>query len=146
MNAELLLKVQHTYALGAMGEFIAKQFLSSFGYLVQATQNKKSGDLTVTDDNGEQFQIEVKTARQSEKGRFHFQLFKCDEHGSTNHLNSDFCLLLAVTKATIYYYLIPTKKLRKQSHIAITSHPTKYRGRLAQYRHKSSQLHLSSVG
>lgn len=143
MNMTTIHNIQHTHALGAYGEFIARNFLEEHGYNVQSPDGTKHGDLIATGDDGQALKIEVKTARESSRGRWDYQLFKSDRHGSTNHLNSDIVLLLAVTKATIFYYVIPSRKLRKKSKIAITSHPLSYTGQLAQYRVKSNEFSLN---
>ena len=130
-----------TDMLGSVGECIAKWILEQGGYAVRCiTGESKCGDLLVNDS----IRIEVKTSTQSKYGRWNFQLFKCDKYGSTNHLNSDYIMLLCITESfEIFSYLLPTKILRSKSKTAVTSHPTKYRGYLAQYRVKSNQFALA---
>lgn len=74
-------------------------------------------------------QIEVKTAKRGKDNKYRATLYK---QGSQNHRKSDF-VIFVILDDKAYFYLIPTKEIRHKNHLCITSHPSKYRGKYAQY-------------
>lgn len=143
-HLELILQNRKSHAKGTIGEFLALDALQRSGYEVVRNRDDKAGDLTAFLPDGRQLAIEVKTSTKCKDGKYHFQLFKMDKHGSTNHLNSDVILFLAATKLTVFFFLVPSQVLRKNNHFSFTD-PLAYRGKLAQYRIQSQQIRLESV-
>lgn len=129
-------------ALGTMGEMVARSLFLKAGYAVVTTREKEyRGDLVIIDqDTGERFKIEVKTARQAIDGRWHFTLWK---KGKTNHLHSDYVVLLPVLKSgRVVPFVVPMERLAHQKQCVIGSHPEAYTGKLADYRRTVQEFRL----
>lgn len=137
------LRTRKSYAKGAIGEFIACQKLRESGYDVSTSTEAKSGDLIVHLAQSE-IKVEVKTATRGKDGYYHFQLYKQDKHGSSNHLNSDIVLFIVASKVTTFFYLVPSRVLRYRSHASIKD-PINSKGFLAKFRLKTSNIQLESL-
>jgi len=122
-------------ALGALGERYAAILFRRAGYEVSHTHRDGRGDLLVYVAAGTKFKVEVKTARQNAEGRWRFCLYKSDKHGRTDYHDSDFVVLLAVTRSGhAVSFLIPTGDIDARTQITFTSNPRTYSGRWATYR------------
>lgn len=116
-------------SLGLFGEWVAMEWLLSLGYLVERAH---PSDLVVGKPGipGADA-VEVKTARVSPDGTYHFTLFK---DGHTDHRHSKFLILLCITPDFwIFPYVIPTGQTMLMTHITIASDPRFYKGRWAEY-------------
>ena len=129
-------------ALGAVGELIAIDLLVSAGYHVRLSKTgAKRGDLTVIDpETGQTWLVDVKTARRSTDGYFHFCLYK---RKKTDYRYSDYVLLLAVNSAgTTVGFLIPREDIKFATSLALGKNARTYRGKWAQYRIEKGGLQL----
>lgn len=128
------------HALGTIGEMYARQLIEQNGYIVKESTSHNGDLLVIEPDTGETLKIEVKTAKRGKDKKWRFTLYK---KGHTNHRNADIVLLLAVTKSgQIVPFVVPVEAISDKSQCCITSHPTTYAGKLAEYRVKN----LNRVG
>jgi len=120
--------------IGMIGELWLADKLRNQGYLVaMGIQGQKKGDLSATDPrSGELIRIEVKTARRGKNGKWKFTLVKT---GCTDHRHADVVALLAVMDSgRVVTFIVPVEALAKQRQAVISSHPERYKGKLAQWR------------
>lgn len=132
-------------AVGTLGEHYAAALLASAGYVVGNTQpGQKRGDLLAVDpDTGECIRVEVKTARRAKNGQWQFLLHKHDRHGRTSCHHADVVILLCALKTgRAVPFVIPCNVIGKRQRISISSYPTTYAGKWAQYRQRPHQLTL----
>lgn len=128
--------------LGAAGELLVARALEERGYRVSTSHHKKAGDLTIITDEGQIVYIEVKTARRGTDGKWHFTLYK---KGSQDHTGADVVILLCITKSgSATPFVIPISALENQHQACITSYPTTYGGRLAQFRQTIRKLRIDA--
>lgn len=134
---EIAIKRPHLYAtasrvaVGTIGELWARNQIQDID-LKCVNGDRYYGDLkAVHPGTGEIANIEVKTARRGKDGKWRFTLRK---RGHTDHRQTDFLILIALTVSATIAFIIPTAKLVAKNHAVITSHPKQYTGRLAEYR------------
>lgn len=109
---------------GSYGEQIVKTLTAGkFGKL------GRDSDIVLADGT----QIEVKTARKGKDGKYRARLYK---PGSQDHRKSDYVVFVLLDDG-VYFYVIPTKDIRDHVQLTITSHPSVYAGKYAQYRQES---------
>jgi hypothetical protein len=125
------------YDIGFYGEKVAQALFSDAGFIARKGESYHGTDLHVVDKNtGEVFTVEVKTARQSE-GRKDWQFcLNKPKNCSTSH--SAYILLICIAQNGIFTYLIPSDFLGATKSFSITSHPEKYRGKVAAFRNRGS--------
>lgn len=129
------------YQLGALGEKVIVETLTSMGYHARPSERKRgehfdvwAKDLTT----GEILRIEVKTARACKDRKYRYTLYKV---GAQDHNHSDYVILLALTATDhLFPFVVPTLFLAHQHQAVITSHPLKYAGKLAPYRQNLQRL------
>jgi len=129
-------------ALGAVGELIAIDLLTSAGYHVRLSKaGRKRGDLTVIDpETGQTWLVDVKTARRSTDGYFHYCLYK---RNKTDYRYSDYVLLFAVNKAgATVGFLIPREDIKFATSLSLGKNARTYRGKWAQYRINKGEFQL----
>jgi hypothetical protein len=136
---------QSHVAVGKAGELIIARALETAGYAVSITHQR--GDLTVVDQHGEIFYVEVKTARKGKDGKWRFTLYKhWQGRTCTNHAFTDFVVLVCVMKTgDCVPFVIPTPELLDKRQAVITSYPMDYQGRLAQFRQSLRKLTLGGM-
>jgi Holliday junction resolvase-like predicted endonuclease len=129
-------KQSKTYDLGSAGEKLAVAMFQDAGYQAKRLGYAGGSDLRVTDKHGENFYVEVKTATRSEcRKSWQFCLNKA-ERTSISH--SAYILLILIAEKTHFTYLIPSEFLGSTKQFTISSHPEKYRGKVAPFRVRSS--------
>lgn len=131
--------------IGKLGERLAALLLEQNGYIVSHQRvGQRKGDLKVIDPDGQIHRIEVKTARRSKDRKWRFLLYKS---GEQDYRNSDYVLLLAVTRSgDTVPFLIPVADLKQpRSIICISSNPRRYSGKWAAYRQDSSSLQIGGT-
>lgn len=128
--------------LGQLAEIYVMGWLGSQGYQTRYTAQvgNVAGDVAATDTTtGEIHRIEVKAARPSTDGRWHF----CIANGRTDATDSDYVVLLVIDQHhKIYPYIAPSQTFTGITKFKISSHPTRYRGRLAPYRVRSDSINF----
>ncbi len=137
-NVILALASRSHNAVGTMGELWLMQTLQNAGYVVQALKpGQKQGDLLSIDRfTGETTRIEVKTARQCSDGKWRYTLTK---DGHTDHRHADKIALLAVLESgRVILFIVPVEILKSQRQAVISSHPERYKGKLARWRVEDS--------
>jgi hypothetical protein len=131
---------------GNFGEDYIYRLLVNSGYIVRKTSKLAfSGDLQVTDPvTGEFFKIEVKTANQHPtSGQFRFCLKKT---GKTDCTYSDYVILVCIdTDGRIYLYCAHCNCFNGATHVGITSHPTKYKGKYAAFRIRKPHINFDDI-
>lgn len=139
MLAEFLIfnaKQSKHYDIGLAGEKLAIAMFQDACY--HARKPTYHGcDLSVVDPNtGEIFGVEVKTATRSEcRNSWQFCLNK-PKNTSLSH--SAYVLLILIAEKGYFTYLIPSDFFGKTKSFAITSHPEKYRGKVAPFRNRGA--------
>lgn len=104
---------------GAAGETFASDMFKDAGYKVKRHKHmSRLGDLRVIHpDTGEFWDVEVKTARRREDGRWCFQLIT----DTQDYRHANYVLLLAVSSNGIVSpFLIPTDYLKRRGAKTIT--------------------------
>src|SRR3954470_192412 len=84
-------------SIGIFGEQWLATHLEWRGYKVATNHKWRRGDLQIFLGNRQSLYVEVKTARISTDGRYHFRLLKNDKYGATDHRRTDFVALLCIT-------------------------------------------------
>jgi len=128
-------------ALGALGEQLVFRILESKGYTVSNVHSgERRGDLRAVTPNGEIMRVEVKTARQTKDGKYHFSLLK---EGKRDHRDSDLIIFLCVTRAGfVVPFVIPTSVLSNHKATSICGDPYHYNGKYRPYRQRLYALEL----
>lgn len=142
-ESQFIPQARTAYQLGALGERIVLEALTKAGYEARPSERKRgehfdvwAKDLTT----GEIFRIEVKIARPAKDKKYHFTLYKA---GRTDHAHASWVVLLAVSNTGLPTpFVVPTQAIAHQRQAVITSHPLKYRGKLAPYRQNLNHLEL----
>lgn len=126
--------------LGLWGEKYIAHKLDFLGFPNFIPDKPHRGDIEIRDTS---MRIEVKTARLGKYGKFRFTLKNSVKStGGTNlwDENNSVTYVALVIKDTSedfmepYIYLIPKSAIPYgKTHIVISSHPTKYKGRYSQY-------------
>jgi Holliday junction resolvase-like predicted endonuclease len=133
-------------SVGLYGEGLALLALRRAGYIVsQAHVGERRGDLIIIDSKTGEIttRIEVKTARLSKDGRYHFCLRRqLPDRLCTSADHADVLLLLACEAHSISAYVIPTALIPGLTCIAMTS---RYGGKYAQFRQAIHDLTLPNV-
>lgn len=143
LSTTILYSAQSHNEIGTHGEQYVERLFREAGYIVRnCSKTHFSGDLCIVDPaTGETFKIEVKTARQDNRGCYGFCTRKA---GMTDCSYSDFVALLCIDKHGNHFtYLVPVSCFGGQF-TCITSHPTRYRGKYAPFRTRNN-LNLSDV-
>lgn len=107
---------------GSAGESIAIEALKEAHYGAKKSTKKQCGDVSFIATDGREVHIEVKAARVNSQGKYAFCLTKWGQNGKpkTCHTDSDFVLLLCVTKTQgIIPFLIPAVMLQGQNLVGI---------------------------
>lgn len=122
--------------IGSAGERLAIAMFEEAGY--QARKPKYHGvDLEVRDHKtGEFFTVEVKTANRSES-RKSWQ-FCLNKPKNTCACNSAYILLILIAEKTVFTYLLPSDFLADTKQFTISSHPEKYKGKIAPFRNRGA--------
>lgn len=122
--------------IGKAGERLAISMFEEAGY--KARKPKYHGvDLEVRDPkSGEFFTVEVKTANRTEC-RKSWQ-FCLNKRGNTCSCNSAYILLILIAEKTVFTYLLPSDFLADTKQFTISSHPEKYKGKIAPFRNRGS--------
>lgn len=124
------------YDIGFYGEKVAQALFHDAGF--QARKPTYHGvDLEVRNPKtGEFIEVEVKTARLSEARKsWQFCLNKLKNCSSSN---AAYILLILIAEKAIFTYLIPSKFFAGTKTFTISSHPEKYRGKVAPFRTRGS--------
>lgn len=119
---------------GDYGETYVTNLLRNSGYIAQKQAMKRfCGDIRCTDrKTGEIIKVEVKTSFASSRGTYNFCLRK---PGKTDCTYSDYVFLLCIDPDCNHYlYVAHCNVFNGASHFTITSHPTKYSGKLSPFR------------
>lgn len=125
------------YDLGNAGEKLAIAMLQDAGFKAYKPSYHGVDIVAVDRHTGEVFYIEVKTAKQSEKRLKSWQ-FCLNKPKNTSLSHSDYVLLICVEEKTVFTYLIPTGFLAGTKQFTISSHPEKYRGKIAPFRNRGA--------
>jgi hypothetical protein len=129
------------HSVGATGETVVARAFEANGYSVAITHD--CGDMTVYNEHGEAFHVEVKTSTKGKDGRYRFNLYK---RGSQDHRDADFVVLLAVGKTGFGVpFVVPVDVIRDKHHLAVGTSPNFYRGYLAAYRQSMRKLRIPEV-
>lgn len=131
--------------LGEMAETYVLHWFRFNGFIARHTaQRKHQGDVTITDTStGEIIRIELKAARPSTDGNWHFCMRK---KGKTSAYHSDFVVMLAVDDYhKIYRYIVPIGLFNKTSHVKLSSHPTRYKGKFAPFLVRDDAIDLNDI-
>ena len=125
------------YDVGSAGEKLAIAMLEDAGFKAYKPSHHGVDIVAVDRHTGEVFYIEVKTATQSEKRLKSWQFcLNKPKHASLS--NSDYVLLILVTDSQVFTYLLPSKFLGPTKQLTISSHPEKYRGKVAPFRNRGA--------
>lgn len=123
------------YDIGFYGEKVAQALFQDAGYKAYKPESYHGVDLNVVDRHaGEMFTVEVKTATRSES-RKSWQ-FCLNKPKNCSTCNSAYILLILIAEKTVFTYLIPSGFLAGISQFVISSHPDKYRGKVAPFRNR----------
>lgn len=120
---------------GKIGETIASALFEEAGFwAAKFKQGTKCGDLKVARrDTGEEFKVEVKTARIDKEGKYQFCLKR--DGNMTDCKNADYVLLLAAMNSVLVVpFLIPVTAIGNQKKFTISTNPLEFRGNWAKYR------------
>ena len=130
--------------VGAAGELLIARTLEMRGYRVSTSHRQGRGDLSVINDHGEIFYLEIKTARRGKDGKYCFTLYKhWQGRVCSDHRHADIVILLCLLKTGYGVpFVVPVAELATVSKACITSYPTSYNGRFAQYRQKLNKLSI----
>jgi hypothetical protein len=131
----------HT-VLGDLGEELLKAKLQEQGWHnVAFADEKQRGDVAgVHPQTGEIVRFEVKAAKRDSQQRWQFCMNKAKK---TSCSYSDFVFLLVIDEhGKIYCYLVPSAFFGRIKQIAISSHPTAYKGKLAPFRLRSESIDI----
>lgn len=122
------------YDIGIAGEKLAAAMFEDAGYLARKP-NYHGTDLEVRDPKtGQFFEVEVKTATRSES-RKSWQ-FCLNKPKNTSLSHSAYVLLILIAEKRVFTYLIPSEFLGPTKQFTISSHPDKYRGKVAPFRNR----------
>lgn len=133
--AEFSLSNLKAKAVGTYGEIIAASLFEKSGYQVATTgRGTKRGDLRVFEaTTGVFWDIEVKTARRSPKGKYQFCLRR--DGGMTDCRHADYVMLLAALKSgRCIPFLIPVWILENRKLISLYGNPEQYTGKWCGFR------------
>lgn len=127
---------------GFAGEYFARQLLRKSGYIAERIAVKKSGDVrAVHPGTGEMWNVEVKTARRRNDGKFCYQLLTDKQ----DYRHSDYVLLLAVCgNGIVVTFLIPVDVLERRGAKTITLPPNLNTSAWSHYRVKSNTVRLGN--
>lgn len=127
--------------VGLLGEKVGAAIFEEAGFwAAKFKQGTKCGDLKVArKDNGEEFKIEVKTARKDKEGIYQFCLVR--DGNMTDCKHADYVLLLAsMDSGAVVPFLIPVTAIGNQKKFTISSNPLEYRGNWSKYRFDLNNL------
>lgn len=128
---------------GYTGESIAIEALKESHYGAKRSTKKQCGDVSLMLTDGRELHVEVKTARVNSQGKYTFCLTKWGKYGKpkTCHTDSDFVLLLCVTKTQgIVPFLIPAVIIQGQNLIGISANCVFSGGKYDKYRQSLDSL------
>jgi hypothetical protein len=125
------------YDIGKAGEKLAIAMLQDAGFKAYKPSYHGVDFVAVDRHTGEVFYIEVKTATQSEKRLKSWQ-FCLNKPKGTSLSHSDYVLLILIAESGYFTYLIPSGFLAGTKQFTISSHPEKYRGKIAPFRNRGS--------
>jgi hypothetical protein len=138
---KLLTKFTSHIVLGSLGEMLLAASLKSQGWHKVYSGEKKQGDVSgIHPKTGEIVHFEVKTAKRGSQQGWQFCLNKGTK---TACRYSDYVFLIVVDEhGAIYRYLIPSAFFGRITQISISSHPSKYKGKLAAFRMRSEEIDI----
>lgn len=125
------------YDIGKAGEKLAVAMLEDAGFKAYKPSYHGVDIVAVDRHTGEVFYLEVKTATQSGKRLKSWQ-FCLNKPKNTSLSHSDYVLLILVTDSQVFTYLLPSKFLGPTKQLTISSHPEKYRGKVAPFRNRGA--------
>jgi len=128
-------------ALGVLGEMTVWKALQESGYVVSRAPIFE-GDLRAIDPDGVIYRVEVKTARQDSRGNWQFCIYRSKGRVCTDFRHADLLVLLPVVEMSVIPFVVPSAVITASRQITMTSHPAKYRGKLAVYRQPDLPLLL----
>lgn len=127
-------KTGKNYDVGTAGEKLAIAMLEDAGYKAYKPSHHGIDIRAVNRYTGEIYNVEVKTATRSESRKnWQFCLNK-KRHTELSH--SDYLILFCVAESTVFAYLLPSVFLAGISQFVISSHPEKYKGKVAAFRNR----------
>lgn len=132
------------FDLGSAGERLAIAMFRDQGFLAKKTSERYSGDLKITNPNtGENFYIEVKTARSSKAIKPTWQ-FCMNKDKNTHCHYSDYCLLFAVMRGKVVAYMAKSECFSGVQKVTIYN-PTTYRGKFCKFKIDPQNLSIDLV-
>lgn len=133
--------------LGRAGELLAQTIIEANGCQCDIEHIKFKGDLRVVTPSGCVLRVEVKTARQSKRGDWQFNLYKKSRAGiHTDCTGADAVLLIAVRPSGMcHLFLVPCLVLFGRSSIKMCDPQHKAHQRYGIYRQFIDSLSFDEI-
>lgn len=134
------------HAFGLAGESIIMRALENNGWKVINAPERKCGDLWVMLPDDKKLYVEVKSSKRCKDGNYRWCLTRQFPNGRTctNHQDSAFVILLAVTRAlTPVVYVIPSVMLADQKNVCMSDNSLFSGGKYNLYRQNINSLNLA---
>ena len=119
--------------LGSWGEKYVVNRLRESGWVARYGG---PADIQAINPDGVVLNVEIKAARKGADKKWRATLRKL---GHTDHCKADYTIMVCLSKS-VSFFVLPTPVIAERNHIVITSEPTSYRGRWAEFRQERIEL------